>query len=161
MTVCLHKNIGYSRQQRFYDLLCPLQSVLDSSGEHGQDVERGVLLITCNIQIFQWAHWPLLSRERLRAISLCSNVVQMDGRFDCSFGGIMFLLASPFEGCVFDAILRKVVLFIRVHMTITFASTLRCSQLAVRLSRKCMARVAIKFDSVTQMFSEDRARDYS
>ena len=106
MTVCLHKNIGYSRQQRFYDLLCPLQSVLDSSGEHGQDVERGVLLITCNIQIFQWAHWPLLSRERLRAISLCSNVVQMDGRFDCSFGGIMFLLASPFEGlgCVFHAI---------------------------------------------------------
>ena len=85
----------------------------------------------------------------------------MDGRFDYSLGGIMFLLASPFEGCVFDAILRKVVLFIRVHMTITFASTLRCSQLAVRLSRKCMARVAIKFDSVTQMFSEDRARDYS
>ena len=85
----------------------------------------------------------------------------MDGRFDYSLGGIMFLLASPFEGCVFDAILRKVVLFIRVHMTITFASTLRCSQLAVRLSRKCIARVALKFDSVTQLFSEDRARDYS
>ena len=73
----------------------------------------------------------------------------------------MFLLASPFEVCVFDAILRKVVLFIRVHMTITFASTLRCSQLAVRLSRKCMARVAIRFDSVTQFCCEERARDYS
>ena len=73
----------------------------------------------------------------------------------------MFLLASPFEGCVFDAILRKVVLLIRVHMTITFASTLRCSQLAVRLSRKCMARVTMMFDSVTSLFSEDRARDYS
>ena len=107
MTVRLHKNIGYSRQHRFYDLfVCPLQSVLDSPGEHGQDIERGLLLIKCNIQIFQWAHWPLLSRERLRAISLCSNVVQTDGRFDCSFGGIMFLLASPFEGlgCVFHAI---------------------------------------------------------
>ena len=140
MTVCLHKNIGYSRQHRFYDLfVCPLQSVLDSPGEHGQDIERGLLLIKCNIQIFQWPHWPLLSRERLRAISLCSNVVQMDGRFDCSFGGIMFLLASPFEGCVFDAILRKVVLFIRVHMTITFASTFGCSQSAARLSRKIWA----------------------
>ena len=28
----------------------------------------------------------------------------MNGRFDYSFGGIMFLLASPLEGCVFHAI---------------------------------------------------------
>ena len=31
----------------------------------------------------------------------------------------MFLLASPLEGCVFDAILRKVVLLIRAHLTCT------------------------------------------
>ena len=60
MTVRLYKILGIRGSidsMTFY--VCPLQSVLDSPGEHGQDIERSLLLIKCNIQIFQWPHRPL------------------------------------------------------------------------------------------------------
>ena len=82
-----------------------------------------------------------------------SIISETDEKFDYSFGGTIFLLALSFEGCVFHAILRKVMLFLHIYLTITSASVLGYSQSKMRLLRKWAARSTVKFDSATHVLS--------